>query len=126
MNGEAEQGQQQKLKHWDHMMGDANIRAKCQNYLELSWRYPRQLDLCGEECIDLELPHYSVEQWDGVVPARDLGDTSLVVDGYGQGGLLGSEEAKGVTFEFQAVMDLLEMIDLEAWAWGMVFTNPAV
>ena len=74
----------------------------------------------------MELPHYSVEQWDGVVPARNLGDTSLVVDGYGQGGLLGSEEAKGVTFKFQAVTDLLEMIDLEAWAWGMVFTNPAV
>ena len=50
-------------------------------------------NLCREECVDLELPHYSVEQRDGVVLARDLGNTSLVVDGYGQGSLLGSEEA---------------------------------
>ena len=61
-----------------------------------------------------------------MVPARDLGDTSLVVDAYRQGSLLGSEEAMGVTFKFQAVTDLLEMIDLEAWARGMVFTNLAV
>ena len=74
----------------------------------------------------MELPHYSVEQRDGVVLARDLGNTSLVVDGYGQGSLLGSEEAKGVMFKFQAVTDLLEMIDLEAWARGMVFANLAV
>jgi len=55
-----------------------------------------------------------------VVQARDLGDTSLVVDGYGWGDLLGSEEAKGVMFEFhwQAV---LEMADLGEW--GMVYAN---
>ena len=40
-----------------------------------------------------------------------FGDTSLVVDSYRQGNLLGSEEAKGVMFKFQAVTDL---VDLEA------------
>ena len=54
-----------------------------------------------------------------MVQVRDLGDTSLVVDSYGQGNLLGSA-AKGVMFKFQVVTDLLEMVDLEAW--GMVFT----
>ena len=53
-----------------------------------------------------------------MVQARGLGDTSLVVDSYGQGNLLGSEEAKGVMFEFQAVTDL---VDLEAQE--MVFTD---
>ena len=61
-----------------------------------------------------------------MVQARNLGDTSLVVDSYGQGGLLGSEEAKEVMFEFQAMTDLLEMVDLEAWARGMVFADQAV
>jgi hypothetical protein len=60
-----------------------------------------------------------------VVQARDLGDTSLEVDSYGQGDLLGSEEAKEVMFEFQAVTDFLEMVSLEAWARGMVFADPA-
>ena len=55
-----------------------------------------------------------------MVQARGLGDTSLVVDSYGQGDLLGSEEAKGVMFEFQAVTDL---VDLEAQE--MVFTDVA-
>lgn len=60
-----------------------------------------------------------------MVQARDLGDTSLGVDSYGQGDLLGSEEAKEVMFEFQAVTDFLEVVGLEAWAWGMVFADPA-
>ena len=60
-----------------------------------------------------------------MVQARNLGDTSLVVDSYGQGDLLGSEEVKEEMFEFQAVADLLEMVDLEAWARGMVFADPA-
>ena len=55
-----------------------------------------------------------------MVQARGLGDTSLVVDSYGQGNLLGSEEAKGVMFEFQAVTDL---VDLEAQE--MVFADAA-
>jgi hypothetical protein len=54
-----------------------------------------------------------------VVQARGLGYTSLVVDSYGRGDLLGSEEAKGVMFEFQAVTDL---VDLEAQE--MVFADP--
>ena len=56
-----------------------------------------------------------------MVQARGLGDTSLVVDSYRQGNLLGSEEAKGVMFEFQAVTDL---VDLEAQE--MVFADAAV
>jgi hypothetical protein len=55
-----------------------------------------------------------------VVQARDLGDTFLVADSYGQGDLLGS---KKVMYEFQAVTDLLELVDLVAW--GMVFADPA-
>ena len=55
-----------------------------------------------------------------MVQARGLGDTSLVVDIYGQGNLLGSEEAKEVMSEFQAVTDL---VDLEAQE--MVFTDVA-
>jgi hypothetical protein len=42
----------------------------------------------------VELPHYPVELRDGVVQARDLGDTFLVVDSYGLGDLLWSEEAE--------------------------------
>jgi hypothetical protein len=65
-----------------------------------------------------------------VVQARDLGDTSLVVDSYGQGDLLGSEEAKGVMFEFQAVTRTRtdsEMVDLllVVEARGMVFADLA-
>jgi hypothetical protein len=45
-----------------------------------------------------------------VVQARDLGDTFLVIDSYGQGDLLGSEEAK-------RVVDLVVR--------GMVFADPA-
>ena len=44
-----------------------------------------------------------------MVQARDLGDTFLVIDSYGQGDLLGSEEAK-------RVVDLV--------VWGM-FADPA-
>ena len=51
-----------------------------------------------------------------MVQARDLGDTSLEVDSYGQGDLLESEEAKGVMFGFQ------EMLDMEA---RMVFVDLA-
>ena len=58
-----------------------------------------------------------------MVQARDLGDTFLVVDSYGQGDLLGSEEAKRLMYEFQAVTDLLELVDLVAWV--MVFADPA-
>jgi len=58
-----------------------------------------------------------------VVQARDLGDTFLVVDSYGQGDLLGSEEAKRLMYEFQAVTDLLELVDLVAWV--VVFADPA-
>jgi hypothetical protein len=58
-----------------------------------------------------------------VVQATGLGDTFLVVDSYGQGDLLGSEKAKKVMYEFQAVTDLLELVDLVAW--GMVFADPA-
>ena len=52
-----------------------------------------------------------------MVQERDLGDTSLVVDSYSQGNLLGSEEAKGVMFEFQALMDseMVGEVDLEVW-----------
>ena len=46
-----------------------------------------------------------------MVQARYLGDTSLVADIYGQGNLLGSKEAKGVMFKFQAVSDLLGIVD---------------
>ena len=58
-----------------------------------------------------------------MVQARDLGDTFLVVNSYGQGDLLGSEKAKRVMNEFQAVTDLLESVDLVAW--GMVLADPA-
>ena len=44
-------------------------------------------------------------QENGVVQARDLDNTSLVVDSYGQGDLLGSQEAKEVAFKFQAMTD---------------------
>jgi hypothetical protein len=123
MKGGAEQGQLRKRRRRGHMMGDASIRAKCQNYFELSSRYPGQSVLCGEACVELELPHHPVEQRDRAVQARYLGDTFLEVDSYGQGDLLGSEEAEGVMYEFEAVTDLLELVNLVAW--GRVFANPA-
>ena len=57
-----------------------------------------------------------------MVQARDLDDTFLVVDSYEQGDLLWSEKAKRVMYGFQAVTDLLELVDL--MAWGMVFADP--
>ena len=52
------------------------------------------------------------------VQARDLGDTFLVVDSYGQDDLLGSEEAGGVMYEFQVAWGMARMVFADLAASG--------